>query len=176
MQSAKWYGDVPWEVTVGRVVLVTAEQARDIADPPGPGAWLEEQGERDSPDFGAMTVLWLARCQLEQMRGLLTDDEAEQLAARSGHVDPSEAEAADVVRDGLHLLQALLPSAFVSHAFNMAGDITMTMGPQIPALQSFGLRGSYGSEMNDPPMQLLHAAVEATHAAARWVVATRGRR
>ena len=177
----RWFGEVPWEVRVAGVSLVPSGQALDIADPGEDDLYHDggPENERDSTDWGASTLLWLARCQLAEMKSLLSDEDAALLAQGDDSEADSDYDAHDaqVLREGLALLAALdQESLMVHHSFNVAGDITMTLGPEIPASPALGLRGSWSTEMQDTPVAVLGAASEATLAAGRRAAITARRR
>lgn len=168
----RWFGDVPWDVRVAGVTLVTAAEAvagtddREFEDRHDDGP----ENERDSPDWGGTAMLWLARCQLDQMRSLLSADDVVRLQGDdSATLAGDEAGDARLLREGLALHRCLTGSpAVVHHGFNVAGDITITYGLEIPPSPALGLRGSQTQEIEDSPVAVLRAAVEATLAAGRW--------
>lgn len=169
----RWFGDVPWKVRVAGVTLVTATEAL---------AWTEEreykpvdddgpENERESPDWGATALVWLARCQLDQMRSLLPDDDLAWLMQGDDceGLPGDDGEDARLLREALVLHGCLSGGPnVVYHGFNVAGDIAMTYGLEFPPAPALGLRGCPDGEIEDSPVAVLRAAVAATLAAGRW--------
>jgi hypothetical protein len=183
-----WFGGVPWEIRIAGASFVLADEALELADVEGlpdderPDA---EVGERPSPDWAATALLLLARVQLDQMVDLLGrvvggDISGWEPARVAGAVRRRVAAASvdlleevafelEALAEGLLLRSALREISTVDHGFAVDGSITLTTGPEIPALEILGIRGSWGTEMNVEPDQVFRTAAQLTRDAARVV-------
>ncbi|GAA4401920.1 hypothetical protein GCM10023168_11990 [Fodinibacter luteus] len=177
-----WFAGVPREIEVAGVRLIRAEQAIEAGEPPND--WnhaSHEYSERPDSDWVASQVLDLTRLQLLELRRVVEqilgadrpiialEDVRSVLLERAVMLPEPDRNAAeyevDTVVEGLELLEALPREIHVGHGFAVDGSISITTGPELPALPTIGVRGSDTGELEDEPDRLLGLAAALTRAA-----------
>lgn len=182
--SVTWFGGVPDEVKIAGIRFWLAgetleDQERRLDPEP---TLFQERGDRPNPDWGATTLFFLARVQLDQLVEILDTGFGIQASAFSGaevarrlgeyledSQKPSDGEDLSYeiacVGEAVDLWRALCAAEggrVVEHGFAPDGSITVTTGPDLPELRALCLRGSASGELETTPTEVLDRASTCT--------------